>query len=66
MRNFTDIKPKKPVEFSPQYVLWCAHTHLDALKRRHTAAMQEASELADQIARCEEYVAGLELGENPA
>lgn len=63
MRNTDDLKPKKPVEFSPEYVLWSAHTHLDGLKRRHTAAMQEASELADEIDRCELYLAGLEQGE---
>lgn len=65
MRNTDDIKPKKPAAFSPEYVLWSAQQHLALLKERHTAAMQEASELADEIARCEQRVAVLELGERP-
>lgn len=60
MRNTTDLQPKRPAEFSPEYVLFCAKVHLDTLKRQHTAAMQEASELADEITRCERYLAELE------
>lgn len=60
MRNTDDLQPKKPAEFSPEWVLWCAQTHLNNLKRRHTAAMQEASILADEIARCEQFLAELE------
>ncbi len=63
MRNTDDIKPQRPAEFSPEYVLFCAKVHLDTLKRQHTAAMQEASNVADEITRCEAYVAGLEQGE---
>lgn len=63
MRNTDDLQPKRPAEFSPPHVLFCAKVHLDALKRRHTAAMQEASELADEITRCEQYLEMLERGE---
>lgn len=65
MRNTDDIKPRAPAEFSPEYVLWCAQIHLKALKIRHTAAMHEASDLDNEISRCEQYVAVLETGEKP-
>jgi hypothetical protein len=63
MRNTDDIRPRAPAEFSPEWVLWCAQTHLNNLKRRHTAAMQEADILADEITRCEQHLAVLELGD---
>jgi hypothetical protein len=63
MRNTDDIKPKAPAEFSVGYILWATKLHLELLKRRHTAAMQEASNVADEIARFEGYVAELEKGE---
>lgn len=65
MRNTDELQPKKPVEFSPEYVLWCAQIHLKALKIRHTDAMQVAGVLDDEISRCEQYVAVLETGEKP-
>lgn len=63
MRNQEDLKPKTPAEFSVGYILWSAKLHLELLKRRHTAAMEEASNVADEIARFEGYLAELEKGE---
>ncbi len=60
MRNTDDLQPKKPAEFSPAYVLFVAKAHLEMCKRRHTAAMLEASVMADEIPRCEQYLAELE------
>ncbi len=63
MRNTDDIKPKAPAEFSPEYILWAAKLHLEQLERRHTAAMEEAGNVADEITRFEGYLAELEKGE---
>lgn len=63
MRNLDSIKPRAPAEFSVGYILWAAKLHLELLKRRHTAAMEEASNVADEIARFEGYLAELEKGE---
>lgn len=63
MRNTDDLQSKKPAEFSPAYVLFVAKAHLEMCKRRHTAAMLEASVMADEIPRCEEYLAELEKGD---
>ncbi|MEE9393387.1 MAG: hypothetical protein V3W41_12870 [Planctomycetota bacterium] len=65
MRNTDDIKPQRPAEFSPGYILWAAKYHIEMLKLRHTAAMQEAGNVADEITRFEGYVAELEQGEKP-
>lgn len=65
MRNQDELQPKRPAEFSPGYVLWAAKHHIEMLKLRHTAAMQDASNVADEIARFEQYLAELETGEKP-